>query len=76
MNTANYTTTILTPDEGKFLTQVQDVDIEQRIVADRIALGTNDSPENWREITKAEADEYHAAIKAAQEARMKADKPQ
>lgn len=57
------TDNILTPDDGMMLTQVGDVPIESCIVTDRVCLAVNDSPDNWREITKEEAE----AIRAEQE---------
>ena len=61
MEAKQFTTTILTAGEGYFLTQVADVDINERIVASVLALGKNDSPENYREITAEEADAYNEA---------------
>ena len=62
METKSYNTTILTPAEGHYLTQAGDVDISERVVATAIALGRHDSPDNYREITPAEADALCAAI--------------
>ncbi|MBR6746524.1 MAG: hypothetical protein IKL83_04015 [Muribaculaceae bacterium] len=68
MKSTEYTTIILTAEEGKYLTQMADVAIEERIVAQTIALGRNDSADNWREIDKAEADAYRKAQAEAEEA--------
>lgn len=57
---------VLTPDEGYMLTQAAETDIENRIVTSQVILAVNDSPSNWREIPKAEAE----AILAQQEARL------
>lgn len=57
---------VLTPDEGYMLTQAAETDIENRIVTSQVILAVNDSPDNWREIPKSEAD----AILAQQEARL------
>lgn len=51
-----FKTTVITAEEGKYLTQSFEVDIENRVVASTIALGKNDTVENWKEITKEEAD--------------------
>lgn len=56
MDISNYTTIVLSSQEGMFLTQVDAMEIEDRIVATRVALGSNDSPDNWKEITAEEAE--------------------
>ena len=70
MKQEEFTTTIIEPDEGKFLTQVADVAPEERIISDKIALGRNDSPANWREITSEEAAQLRAEIEVATAAAM------
>lgn len=65
----SFTTIVLKSNEGCFLTQVEDVNIEKRIVATVVALGKYDAPENWREITKEEADEYNKQRQEAIEAK-------
>lgn len=59
---SEFKTIILKAEEGKYLTQKSDVDIEKRVIGTTIALGKNDSADNWKEITKEEAD----SIKQAQ----------
>ncbi|MBQ9076254.1 MAG: hypothetical protein IJY31_00200 [Muribaculaceae bacterium] len=54
---------VLKPSEGHMLTQAADVAIEDRVISDKVFLAVNDVPENWKEITDAEAD----AIRAGQE---------
>lgn len=45
-----------TPEtEGNFLTQASDVDIQNRIITDKVFLAVNDTPENWMEITAEDA---------------------
>lgn len=56
MKQIEVTIIILKADEGKYLTQVSE-DIDKRIVVPEIALGSNDSPDNWKEITVEEAEE-------------------
>lgn len=63
MKTNSFTTIILIPENG-YLTQNYDVELSERIVCSQIALGKNDSVDNWREITFEKGEE----IKAQQEA--------
>lgn len=58
MITEEFKTIILKADEGKYLTQATDVDIKERIIATTIALGKFDKPENYKEISAEEAEEY------------------
>lgn len=72
MQTENFTTTILKPEKGHYLTQSGDIDIRKRIIAETaVALGRNDSPENWIEIDEETANAYKEEQKAAFEADMK-----
>ena len=57
MTITDYTMRILEPSSGLVLTQSNDVDILERILTDKLYLGVNDSPDNWKEITNTEADE-------------------
>lgn len=61
MKQETYTTTMLYAEDGHMLTQAADVPITERAVAPCIALGRHDSPDNYREITTAEAAAYEAA---------------
>ena len=63
MKKSNYTVQIIEPSEGYTLTQSKDVEVRDRILSKKIFLAVNDSPDNYKEITDAEAD----AIKAEQE---------
>ena len=54
---SNYTVRIIEPGEGHTLTQNNDVDIQSRVLSKKIYLAVNDSPDNYKEITDAEADE-------------------
>lgn len=58
---SNYTVVVLEPSEGHTLTQSQDVEIQNRILSKKVFLAVNDSPNNWKEITDAEADEIRLA---------------
>lgn len=71
MKSTEYTTTILTAENGMYLTQSADVDILSREIAATVALGRNDSADNWKEITKAEADAYIEARQKAEAEKMK-----
>ena len=52
---STFTTRVLTPENGYLLTQVEEVDIKDRIFSDKLFLGINDSPSNWKEISEEEA---------------------
>ena len=54
---------VLIPSKGYMLTQAFEVDIQNRVVSEKVYLAVTDEPSNWKEITIAEADE----IKAEQE---------
>jgi hypothetical protein len=54
---------VLRPTEGHWLTQANEVEIQNRVISDKVFLAVTDSPSNWKEITIAEAD----AIKAEQD---------
>ena len=76
MITSQFTTTILRPDEGHYLTEANEVDIKVRSFSTVIALGANDSADNYKEIDEAEYQtlkaEQEAALKAEQEAEQEA----
>jgi len=63
MKESTYTTRVLIPEEGHYITQAEEVDIEQRIFSKEIFLAVNDSPANWKEITEDEADMIRETIK-------------
>jgi hypothetical protein len=60
MKKSNYTVQIIEPNEGFTLTQSAEVDVKSRIFSKKIYLAVNDSPDNWKEITDAEAEELQA----------------
>ena len=68
MTSENFNTIVLSAEGDNYLTQVAEVDLNERIVASRIALGKFSSPSDWKEITKAEGDEIIAAQNEAREA--------
>lgn len=64
MKSNSFTTIILEADENCYLTQDDEsIELKDRIVAKRIALGKLDSADNYKEISKEDGD----AIKAEQE---------
>lgn len=67
MKQTTYTTRVLIPEEGHYITQAEEVDIIHRIFSNKIFLAVNDSPSNWKEITADEAEILMAAQKAALE---------
>ena len=67
MTQTDYTTVVLAPDQGHYLTQAADVPLAQRVVTDQpLYLASTDSPANWREITAQEAQAYLAARREAE----------
>lgn len=57
MKQSTYSVIILEPTDGHTLTQSAEVDIQERILSKKVFLAVNDHPNNWKEITDAEADE-------------------
>ena len=75
MTQNEFKTVVITAEEGKYLTQSFDVELLDRTVADTVALGKFDKVENWKEITKEEADSIREAQNVARkEQDKKADK--
>ena len=68
METTQYITTVLMASEGHKLTEAADVDIIARTVTPKVFLAATDAPDNWREITDAEAEAIQAEQLAAKEA--------
>lgn len=56
MQITNKKYTVLTAEPGFYLTQVQAVELHDRIFSKKLYLGKYDSPENYTEITEAEAE--------------------
>lgn len=58
MTSENYSSIIIKAKEGFYITEVDDsIDIQNRTIATAVALGTNDSADNYKEITADEANE-------------------
>lgn len=74
MQQKEFTITILTASQGCMLTQNGEVDIKERIVTHRVALGIHDSVDNWKEISADEGAELESqkrkAIDDAMEQRL------
>jgi hypothetical protein len=71
MTQSEYTTRVIAPEDGKFLTQADNnIALSERVVTDsKVYLAITDSPENWREISAEEAQEI---LKAQEELAAKA----
>ena len=73
IQTSNVVLRKLEPSEGSVLTQSSDdTALADRFFSKLIYLGANDSEENYKEITDAEAEEIKAQQEAAREAERKA----
>lgn len=56
MKVDEFTTKVIKAEPGKFLTQIDEtISIDKRIVADTLAIGKNDSADNYKEINQEEA---------------------
>lgn len=61
MKQSNYIVRILEPENG-WLTQVSDVEIQDRAFSKKVYLGVNDEVENWKEITDEEYNAYQLEL--------------
>ena len=50
---SNYTVQILEPENG-WLTQAQEIEIQNRIFSKKVFLAVNDTVDNWKEISEEE----------------------
>jgi len=66
MKQSEYITRVLEASEGYTLTQSADVPLMERILVKKVYLAVNDSPDNWTEITDAEAEEIKRQQEEAQ----------
>ena len=48
---------ILKPNAGCLLTQSADVELQNRVLSEEIWLASNDSPNNWKDISIEEAEQ-------------------
>lgn len=53
MKQSNYTVQILEPENG-WLTQAQEIEIQNRIFSKKVFLAVNDTVDNWKEISEEE----------------------
>lgn len=68
MKQTEYSVQIIEAEEGKTLTQVAEVALQDRVFSKKLYLAVNDSADNWKEIT----DEEAATLKAEAEAQANA----
>ena len=61
MKQSNYTVIILEPMEG-WLTQKENVEIQNRVFSKKVFLAVNDSIDNWTEITEEEYAAYQVEL--------------
>lgn len=63
----------LRPSEGHVLTQAGEVSGKTRCFSELVYLGKGDTPDGWREITLAEAEEMQRVIREEEENRQRAE---
>ena len=69
MEQTTYTMRVLTPSEGHLITQADDnTPLQERIMSDKLYLAVNDSPDKYKEITIAEAEELRQQQAQTEEA--------
>ena len=61
MKQSNYTVQIIEPSEG-WLTQSQEIEIQNRVFSKKVFLAVNDSIDNWKEITEEEYAAYQVEL--------------
>lgn len=61
MKQSNYTVQILEPTNG-WLTQKENVEIQNRVFSKKVFLAVNDSIDNWTEITEEEYAAYQVEL--------------
>lgn len=75
MEQTNYTMRVLTPSEGHVITQADDnTPLQERLFSDKLYLAVNDSPDNYKEITIAEAEELRRELERQQAEAEEAEK--
>lgn len=62
-----FKTIVIKASEGKYLTNANEVEITERIIATTIALGKFDSADNYIEIDAETADQYKKELEEARE---------
>lgn len=61
MKQSNYTVQIIEPTNG-WLTQKENVEIQNRVFSKKVFLAVNDSVDNWKEITEEEYAAYQVEL--------------
>ena len=61
MKQSNYTVQILEAENG-WLTQKENVEIQDRVFSKKVFLAVNDSVDNWKEITEEEYAAYQVEL--------------
>lgn len=61
MKQSNYTVQIIEPTNG-WLTQSQEIEIQNRVFSKKVFLAVNDSIDNWKEITEEEYAAYQVEL--------------
>ena len=61
MKQSNYTVQIIEPTNG-WLTQTQEIEIQNRVFSKKVFLAVNDSIDNWKEITEEEYAAYQVEL--------------
>ena len=61
MKQSNYTVQMIEPSEG-WLTQKENVEIQNRVFSKKVFLAINDSIDNWKEITEEEYAAYQIEL--------------
>lgn len=75
MEQTNYTMRVLTPSEGYLITQADDnTPLQERLFSDKLYLAVNDNPNNYKEITIAEAEELRRELERQQAEAEEAEK--
>lgn len=70
MTSETHNTIVLTAESGYVLTQSADVELSERIVATKVALGKFSTVDDWKEITADEGDRIIAEQNALREAEI------
>lgn len=67
MKNSDFTVHVIEPDEGHWLTQSdENIPIQERIFSKICYLAINDSPDNWKEITDDEYEDYQVELEQYQ----------
>lgn len=71
MTESTYTTRVLTPEEGHYITQsAEDTSTTDRVYSTSVYLAPADSPDNWREATEEEYQDWKQQMDEIQKSAM------